>query len=224
MRRKIQLANNNFYHVYNRSIAHYKIFNNSDYQRMLQLIKYFQIESPPTKFSYYINSALIQKIGFEAGFNSIAKDQNKNSMIIAYCLMPTHIHLILQQLQNNGISNFMSKILNSYTRYFNTKHKRKGPLWESKFQNILIENDEQLLHLTRYIHLNPVTAKLVDKPEEWDYSSYNEYISNGNILCQYDEILDIDPKRYRTFVNERISDQKLLAKIKKLTIEQLNQF
>jgi putative transposase len=116
----------------------------------------------------------------------------------------------------------MSTILNSYTRYFNTKHKRKGPLWESRFKSVLVETDEQLLHLTRYIHLNPVTAFLVDKPEEWKASSYNEYllkVSGSDRTCNYDGILDIEPSSYRKFVEDRISYQRELAKIKELLIE-----
>jgi putative transposase len=79
--------------------------------------------------------------------------------------MPTHIHLVLRQLKDGGISKFMSNILNSYSRYFNIKHNRKGPLWEGRFRKVLVGSDEQLLHLTRYVHLNPVTACLVDKPK-----------------------------------------------------------
>ena len=74
----------------------------------------------------------------------------------------------------------MGDILNSYSRYFNTKQKRKGPLWEGRFENVLIKTDEQLLHLTRYIHLNPVTAYLVDQAKDWQASSYNEYLENSD--------------------------------------------
>ncbi len=135
--------------------------------------------------------------------------------------MPTHFHLILKQLQNNGISDYMRKILESYSSYFNMKHKRKGPLWESKFYNILVKDDEQLLHLTRYIHLNPVTAKLVDKPKDWEFSSYKEFYSRENNfyrICQFNNILEINPLSYRKFVNDRISYQRELAKIKRLLI------
>ena len=70
----------------------------------------------------------------------------------------------------------MRRLLNSYTRYFNEKIKRKGPLWEGRFKKVLVNSDEQLLHLTRYVHLNPVSAGIVEKPEDWPCSSYREYI------------------------------------------------
>ena len=59
--------------------------------------------------------------------------------IIAYCIMPTHFHLVVKQLKEDGISFFIQQILNSYSRYFNIKTKRKGPLWEGRFQNVIIE-------------------------------------------------------------------------------------
>ncbi|MCF7887379.1 MAG: hypothetical protein K9L71_03090, partial [Candidatus Omnitrophica bacterium] len=79
---------------------------------------------------------------------------------------------------------------------------------------------EQLLHLTRYIHLNPVTAYLTDKPESWDFSSYREYIScEKDKICQFDDLLEVKPNSYKKFVKDRISFQRELANIKRLTLE-----
>lgn len=222
MRRKIILVEGEIYHIFSRSIANFKIFNtDSDYLRMLYLIKYFQIQNPPTKFSYFIELKQVQQFGFFNYFDSITKDQTNTVQIIAYCLMPTHLHFILKQLSPTGISDFMSNVLNSYSRYFNTKYKRKGPLWESKFQNVLIENDDQLLHLTRYLHLNPTTAYLVEKHQDWRYSSYKEYIEKSDYpFCQYDDLLAIKPKEYRKFVMDRKSYQRELAIIKNQLIDQ----
>ncbi len=142
--------------------------------------------------------------------------------IAAYCIMPTHIHLILKQLKNNGISTYMGNVLNSYTRYFNNKTKRGGPLWESRFKNVEVESDEQLLHLTRYIHLNPSTANLAEYPEDWDFSSYREFmggIEEKAKLCNYDELLNIKPYEYKKFVSSRINCQRDLARIKDLCME-----
>lgn len=149
----------------------------------------------------------------------LEKDKNYVS-VIAYCIMPTHIHIIIKQLCDNGISKYMNNTLNSYSRYFNVRNERRGPLWESRFKSIHIENDEQLLHLTRYIHLNPVSARLVDKPEEWVYSSYKEYLRDTNkSLCDYGELIEINPLTYQSFVNERIDYQRELSKIKSLLLE-----
>ena len=115
------------------------------------MLKYYKVENPPFKFSLY--SEIKDK---ETFYQKHTFSEDYLVEIIAYCFMPTHIHLILRQLKKDGISIFMGKILNSYTRYFNLKNKRKGPLWESKFKNVEVVTDEQLLHLTRYIHLNNI--------------------------------------------------------------------
>lgn len=222
MKRKNPLVSGEVYHIFNRSIANYKIFNdNLDYLRMFYLINYFQVKELPCKFTNFINLKQVRQKGFFDYFNLLTRDSEKLIQLVAYCFMPTHIHLIIKQLKPDGVSIFMSNILNSYTRYFNTKHKRKGPLWESKFCNVLVSKDEQLLHLTRYVHLNPVTAKLVNKPEDWKFSSYREYLeTRENInICHFLDLLDIKPKEYKNFVRDGITYQQELAKIKKIMID-----
>lgn len=220
--RKIPLTTGEVYHVFTRSIADFKIFNNKhDYTRAQHLIKYYKFNND-LRFSKFIELKTCQQNGFNSALNIMSKDKEELIQIVAYCLMPTHIHLILKQLQENGISKYMNNVLNGYSKYFNTKHKRKGPLWESRFNSILVDSDEQLLHLTRYIHLNPATAKLVDRPGDWIFSSYGEYLSKTDgvtSICKFDDILEIDSSSYRKFVNDHISYQRELAKIKNLIIE-----
>lgn len=221
--RKDYLANEGVYHIFTKSIAGFIVFNNvDDFERIRQLTLYYTITNN-TKYSDFIATKLVQSNGFYQSFD-ICQQDNKEKMvqIIAYCFMPTHIHFVLKQLTNNGISSYMNLILNSYTRYFNIKHKRKGPLWEARFKNALVGSDEQLLHLTRYAHLNPVTANLVESPEKWSFSSYQEYLSkekDNSSLCQFNDLIDIKPSQYRKFVNDRISYQRELSKIKKLIMD-----
>jgi putative transposase len=223
MRRKEKLEAGEIYHIFNKSIAEFKIFNNEgDFLRSKEMLKYYQVDGIRTSFSQFVILEEVKKNGFKNCFKSASQRKEEIVQIIAYCIMPTHVHLILKQLKENGISSFMGNILNSYTRYFNVRHKRKGPLWEGRFQNVLVKTDEQLLHLTRYIHLNPVTAFLVDKPEQWPWSSYDEYLSkidDEDRLCDYEGILDVKPSSYKEFVEERIAYQRDLAKIKDLLLE-----
>lgn len=222
MLRKFILENNHLYHVFSRSIANYEIFNDVlDYERMLYSLMFYQIKEPPTSLSKFLKTEYVRNFGFDSAFKPYANNQQNIIQIVGYCLMPTHIHLILKQLKKNGISIFMGNVLNSYSRYFNLRHHRKGPLWESKFKNILVLEDEQLLHLIRYIHLNPVTAFLVDKPEDWKFSSYKEFIDVEvkQPICQFDDLIEMKPKAYRNFVEERINYQRELAKIKNLLID-----
>ncbi|MCX7661160.1 MAG: transposase [Candidatus Omnitrophica bacterium] len=219
--RKEPLVNDEFYHIFSKSIAGFRIFNDeSEFLRMIKVIRYYQIEKPKIKFSDFIK---LKKTGQrEINHYDLSSEKEKLVEIVAYCLMPTHIHLILQQIKTDGISAFMNKILNSYTRFFNIKHKRKGPLWETRFKSVLIKTNEQMLHLTRYIHLNPVATYLVDKPEEWFYSSYREYIlevSPDERLCNFYNLLEITPSTYRAFVEDRIAFQRELERIKDLLLE-----
>ncbi|MBO8143140.1 MAG: transposase [Thermodesulfobacterium sp.] len=204
------------YHVLTKSIAGFKVFlNEKDYQRMLDLLKYYQY-NPKVKFSYYI-TLLNQKSKL---YYDQLKDKNPFVEIIAYCLMPTHIHLALYEVLEGGISEYMRRVLDGYTRYFNKKINRKGPLWEGKFKRIGVTSDEQLLHLTRYIHLNPTTAGLVEKPEEWIYSSYREYIGlEKEKICSKENFFDFSEKEYKKFVEDRIDYQKSLARIKSIILE-----
>ena len=182
---------------------------------MMSIIKYYQ--SCRIEMSY---SKLLELNSFDQSQLLFRNSTSEKLVeIISYCLMPSHFHLVLRQLMDNGISIFISNICNSYTRYFNLKHNRKGPLWQGRFKNVLVENDEQLLHLTRYIHHNPVTSNFVDDPSEWAYSSYKEYIQDtGEKLCKFD-ILDIKPGAYKRFVLSQKDYQKRLHIIKKQIIE-----
>jgi putative transposase len=114
----------------------------------------------------------------------------------------------------------MNSVLKGYSRYFNIKYNRKGPLWEGRFHNVVVQTDEQLLHLTRYIHLNPVTSYLIEKPENWKFSSYHEYINpESRLICNYKDYLCINNEEYKEFVESYIHDQRDSAKIKHLVFD-----
>ena len=215
--RKSKLATGDIHHVFSKSIMGFIVFNAaSDFQRIRDLCGYYSVEKPYAKFSSYLK--LKDKDNF---FKKYFKDNKLLVKIIAYCIMPTHIHLILKQENDQGISVFMNNILNGYTRYFNEKIRRKGPLWESRFKNVKVSTDEQLLHLTRYLHLNPNTAKLVESPEEWPYSSYREYLGKvepDERICRQQDLIDIGIPEYRRFVNSNKDYQRQLAQIKHLML------
>lgn len=216
--RKDPLQNNQVYHIYSRSISKYTIFNDKkEFNRMCQLINFYRYRDFSYKLSQFNDlSATMQK----QVIGDLKINKDLFAEVIAYCLMPTHIHLILMQKSKNGIEKFMAKILNSYSRYFNTKHGRIGPLWSTRFKSLLIKDDEQLLHLTRYLHLNPTSAGLANKPEDWEYSSYKEYLDHSGCgLCNYDALINFQPKQYRKFVNDRKSYQRDLSIIKSLLFE-----
>ena len=94
--------------------------------------------------------------------------------IVAYCLMPNHYHLLVR-LNTDQFSNAMQSFGQSYTNAINNRYERVGSLFQGRFQAIHVDRDEYLLHLSRYIHLNPVPS-LVRRPEDWEFSSYRDYI------------------------------------------------
>lgn len=215
--RRVPLIKGEIYHIYSKSISDFTIFKaERDYEKMLDALMFYSIDTPPGKLSLF-------KKG-RTGLLKLFHDQSSDRLIdiIAYCLMPTHFHLVLKEIRDRGITELMTTALKSYSHYFNTKYVRKGPLWESQFKNVLVKDDEQLLHLTRYIHLNPVTAFLVNNSRDWKYSSYNEYLGlipeNGR-LTSFSNYLTFDKCYYESFVADQISYQRELASFKNITLE-----
>lgn len=162
--RKTPFVNNQFYHVFNRGVAQIPIFNEKrDYQRFTKTLLYYQILGPKPKFSHFHPES------------NILDTSRRIVEMICYCLMPNHFHFLLQQTLDNGITEFVSKLSNSFTKYFNTKYNRVGPLLQGEFKSVHIETNEQLLHLSRYIHLNPLVGFVTKTLDNYQWSSYPEY-------------------------------------------------
>jgi len=208
------------YHVYNHSIEEMKIFtNDNEYKRFINAIRFYQIKDPQIKFSDFIDTSSNSFVNAKTDWGRFDK-KDKIVKVIAYCVMPTHFHLLLSQLTDKGIPSFVNNLLNGYARYFNIKYERKGPLWQGPTKKIVINSDLYLLHLTRYIHLNPVTAYLVNKPEDWLASSYNEYLRKTSVtksICDCYRFFDMEPEQYKKFVDGGIGYQRERAKAKAYT-------
>jgi REP element-mobilizing transposase RayT len=133
------------------------------------------------------------------------------AVIHAYCLMSNHYHLMLETPQGN-LSQIMKHINSSYTTYFNVKRKRAGHLLQGRFKAILVEADSYATELTRYIHLNPVRAKIVETPEAYPWMSYRCYtegvapswLTTGFILGYFGRKATTARENYRHFVHELI--------------------
>ncbi len=130
----------------------------------------------------------------------------------------------MRQEENNGVSRFAANTTNSYTKYFNLRRKRVGPLFQGIFKAVLVETDEQLLHLTRYIHLNPISSFLVPLKdlETYPWSSFPEYLSppKQKMLCNWETINSlITLNQYKDFVYNQIDYAQRLEKIKHLTLD-----
>jgi len=129
--------------------------------------------------------------------------------VICYCLMDNHVHILIKT-KDKPPGQFIGRIHSMYTKYFNKKYNYIGHLFQDRYHSECIESDEQILETSRYIHLNPVRANMVSKPEEYNWSSYDMYIgdrkekiiNSNEILCYFQEI----NRRglYRIFVESAI--------------------
>lgn len=202
--RRIVFVTDRYYHIYNRGVEKRTIFQEySDYQRMLIILDEFNSPDP---------------IHIAAMPSNEAKPRKKIVEIICFCLMPNHYHLVLKQIANNGISQFMHKLGTGYTMFFNKKWERSGALFEGPFKAKHIENNEYLLHLSRYIHLNPLNIieprwkeegiKDVTRAKsflrEYAWSSYPVYLkrsANSKIISAVHTTMVLDDViNYENFV------------------------
>lgn len=142
--------------------------------------------------------------------------------MIAYCLMPNHYHMLVRQDSEHSLSVFIQAVFNSYTKAFNKAFDRTGTLFEGPFQAIHIDNDSYLIHLCRYIHRNPLEAKLVSNPGEWLYSNYPEWLTRRSGFL-VDNLFVREhfpsPREYEQFVIDYEPPQDLKKAISKLTLE-----
>jgi len=106
-----------------------------------------------------------------------------NFAVYGYCLMPNHVHLILDPDTRDNLAKIMQAVNQSYTRYFNFQYKKSGHLWQGRFKSMVIHKDEYLLDCVKYIELNPLRAKIVDSPLDYQWSSYkSRIIGTKNVL------------------------------------------
>lgn len=209
---------NGYYHIYNRGVEKREIFlDEQDHQVFLHFLKRY-LTSPP-------KDPLLAKARYRS-------DLFDKAQLLCYCLMPNHFHLLLKQNTLNAMSELVRALSNSYVRYFNDKHERIGALFQGTYKAVLIKTDEQLLHLTRYIHLNPLEILLPGEAEltrgvgnlrKYQWSSFGEYLGlRKTAWIHPEEVLAFfktaqktnlkDTLSYQSFVEDYVIDsQELLG-------------
>ena len=171
-------------HIFNRGVEKRTIFTNQqDYRTFLNYLV------------IYLTRPEILEVRFPTlPPNLKANNVSEQIKLLTYCLMPNHIHLHLVptslETSQEVIPKFMRQLSNAYTGYFNKKYDRVGPLFQGRYKSVLVGSEEQNVHLHRYIHTNPLTAKLVKNLKNWPWSSYHEYADqqNSNGICQIEDI------------------------------------
>ena len=142
--------------------------------------------------------------------------------IFAYVLMDNHYHLLVKQVGNNGISNTIRLLQNSYAKYVNTRQNRHGSLFQSPFKAVLVNSGEQFIHVARYIHLNPLTSYLIKNFTDlnsFPWCSYQDYISDNRKFIDTSRIINIhkSKSKFIEFTQNNLDYQRSLNQIKHLT-------
>lgn len=205
-----QYRENGFYHIYNRGVEKRLIFiDQQDYAVFLRYLKEYllpkdentlskQLSDPNT--SYQEKDKILKLLRL----NNFADEIT----LLAYCLMPNHFHLFLKQKGAVSIDRFMQSIATRYTMYFNRKHKRIGPLYQDIYKAVSIDNEQQFIYLTKYIHKQAIALQ-GPTLRGWEQpSSYPEYLGKRDTSWIHtQEVLSyfskINPKlSYQSFVEE----------------------
>jgi putative transposase len=204
--RKNQFANNEIYHIILRGIDDNLIFKDvDDYYRMIFSIYELNNATPTTIQRQREARRRFKKEN--RGPSSTADERDKFVEILAFCFMPNHIHLLLKQTKDRGITKFMSKVGTGYAGYFNRKYQRKGYVFQNRFKDIYIKDDDQLKIVFNYIHANPISLvepgwkeqgiknskEVIKFLEEYKWSSYQDYIGQKNFpsVTQRDFLIEL---------------------------------
>ncbi|HEY5601122.1 MAG TPA: transposase [Patescibacteria group bacterium] len=193
---KIYLENS-YYHIYNRGAGKRKIFfDEEDYKVFVHYLKKYLDKNSPYSF-----------------FDKIR--------LLAYCLMPNHFHFLIYQSDKKGIVKLMRSLSISYAMYFNKKYKNSGTIFQGIYKAVLIDSDEQLIHLSRYIHLNP--KELTSNWQKYLFSSYSSYLESTQLeWINPKPVLDFFKRdkenfSYKSFVEK--TDVGLKEKLKEVAID-----
>lgn len=221
--RKHPIVQGEIYHVFNRSVASQPIFiNKRDYQRAFEALYFYSFEKSGLRFSHFNQLPLEERSSY---LEDLRRKNSKQIQLLAFCFMPNHIHLLLKGLHEKGIATFMTHFQHSYAKYFNIKNKRTGSVFQSMFKAVRIETDGQLMHVTRYIHINPLTSYIVKDPsklEDYLWSSYQDYIGKRQseivdskmVLEFFSSIGD-----FKKYTLDQVDYQRKLAETKHLLLE-----
>lgn len=162
-----------YYHIYNRGVEKRDIFlDERDYKVFLHFLKTYL--SPLEPEDNLPKRRPKTGVTPKTVYNFIS--------LMAYCLMPNHFHLLVKQEVRDGISQLMNRIGTNYGMYFNKRYERVGPLFQGVYKAVLIDNEAQFLHLSRYIHLNPyeIEGGGFERLVAYPYSSYGDYLDIRN--------------------------------------------
>ncbi len=204
---------NGYYHIYNRGVEKRTIF--LDEQDCIVFLHYLKLYLSPIDELKQLDLPGLRVLKF------IRLNLSQEIDLLAFALMPNHVHLQIKQKTADGIVKLMKRLATAYVMYFNRKYKRVGSLFQNRYKAALIETDEYLLHLSRYIHLNP--SKIVHKTVNFkDFSSYPYYMSQKHTSwIKPQEILGYFRSAQRKDLKDILSYQSFVEDFKESSAELL---
>ena len=222
-----QFVENGYYHIYNRGVEKRTIFlEPQDYSVFLSYLKTYLLPKDTNKLWLSLAEANLPwaekaKILKLIRLNNFSSSLN----LLSFCLRPNHFHLLVRQTDANTIDKFMNSLGTRYGGYFNRKYKRVGPLFQGLYKAVLVNTDEQLLHLTRYIHRNPIPLIPQDTLlQNYEYSSYPYFLGTAHSdWVKPDTTLShfarSGPNSYQSFVEDRALEADSITRIASLTLD-----
>lgn len=197
--KRYNIAPGEFLHVYNRGIEKSIIFfNDRDRMRFLFLMMILQIPETMKNIDRMFKDFVLNPELYIKNFYSIGL-KKRQIELVNFCLMPNHFHLIIREMKEGGISKYMQRLQNSYTKYINTKYNRSGHLLQGAYKAVLIENNKQLLYVSTYVHKNPRELKEYKNKElKYFWSSYKDCVfeNRWGEFLQFDVITSQFSNKY----------------------------
>jgi putative transposase len=221
-----EYAPDGYYHLYNRGVEKRTVFLDAqDYAVFLSYLKTYLTPKNTDDLLATINNPDRSYKERNAARKALQLNNFADTFtLLCYCLMPNHFHFLVKQKEEDTIDRFMNSLGVRYSMYFNRKYRRVGGLFQGVYKAVRVISDEQLLHLSRYIHRNPITLASQDHLlHGYSYSSYLQYLGHANTEWVHPkEILGFYPKSekkgYQKFV-EGSTDDDSAPLIAKLTID-----
>jgi len=218
-----QYLENGYYHIYNRGVEKRKIFlDEQDYVVFVSYLREYLTKKDERELQEKLANVNI----LWAEKNKILRRLRMNNFLnevslLAYCLMPNHFHFFVKQKNSGSIDKFMNSLCTRYTMYFNRKYKRVGPLYQGVYKAVLVTSEEQFLHLSRYIHKQAISLRIVQqgvalqKNQRSSYLKYlgrekTEWIHTEEILAYFNKV---NPNLYYKNFVEQNDDSKLLQEL-----------
>ena len=206
-------AEGEFYHIYNRGTQKQPIFvNDSDKLRFLFLILASQGKNSIRNINRVIRASVQHSMLHIE--EDLAREVllNRTVELVSFCLMPNHFHLIVKEVEGGGISKYLQRVQNAYTKYFNTRYNKSGHLFQSSYKSKHIPDDRYMMHLSAYIHKNPVelmNSKWIEENEETYYwSSFQDFVKNNRFPNLLKPSIIID----RYFDGKEVGDYRKFVK------------